>query len=91
MQAPYAVAALCLLLAWYWWAQRRRRVLLLDFACYKPPGELSVTKEKFMQGLRDVKVGISAIRAPVYDDGDINPLICPSSAMCTAAPPRHSP
>lgn len=54
---PYALAALCLLLAWYWWAQRRRRVLLLDFACYKPPEELKVTKPRFMAGLKDVKVG----------------------------------
>ncbi|KAK9807432.1 hypothetical protein WJX73_006633 [Symbiochloris irregularis] len=53
---PYALAAVCLLLAWYWWVQRRRRVLLLDFACYKPPEELKVTKPLFLAGLKDVKL-----------------------------------
>ena len=50
------MAAIVLLLVWRWWVQRRNRVLLLDFACYKPPDSLKVSLPRFMKGLKNTGV-----------------------------------
>ena len=52
VQVPWTVAAVLLVLLWQWRARRRNRVLLLDFACYKPPDHLRVSLPRFMRGLR---------------------------------------
>ena len=50
LAALYGVAA---------WLRARRRVFLLDFACYKPPENLKIDLDDFMQGSRDCGVRAS--------------------------------
>ena len=42
-------SVLVLLLGW-WLCRKTQDVLLLDFACYKPPPSLQLSYDKFMMG-----------------------------------------
>ena len=57
---PVSAAAVVVVLTLVWWATARRPIYMVDFAVWKAPEHLKLTRERFDQGSRDC--GVRACR-----------------------------
>ena len=77
LAALYGVAA---------WLRARRRVFLLDFACYKPPENLKIDLDDFMEGSRNC--GVRRLPVTAFPgDAQIAPRIRDEIFCCSPPAP----